>query len=109
MISQLETCNGTEIAVVTVPETSPTASPKEFATELFNYWGIGEADRDNGILFLISTSDRKAQIETGYGMPEILPDEKVNNIINTQIIPQFKQNHFDEGTLAETNELITIT
>ena len=37
MIEQLEVKNGTEVAVVTVPETSPADSPKEFTTELFNY------------------------------------------------------------------------
>ena len=109
MISQLESDNGTEIAVVTVPpDTSPSSSPKEFTTELFNYWGIGKVNRDNGVLFLISLSDHRTEIETGYGMTGILPDEKVDNIINTQIIPQFKQKHFDEGTLAGTKELITV-
>jgi uncharacterized protein len=107
IISQLESENGTEIAVVTVPETSPSPSPKEFATELFNYWEIGKADRDNGILLLISVGDRRTEIETGYGMESILPDAKVGNIIDTQITPQFKQNHFDEGTLAGTKALIT--
>ncbi|MCU0534486.1 MAG: TPM domain-containing protein [Hydrococcus sp. Prado102] len=106
MISQLETQNGTEIAVVTVPETSPSPSPKQFATELFNYWGIGKAERDNGILLLISVGDRRTEIETGYGVESILPDAKVGNIINTQITPQFKQKHFDEGTLAGTQALI---
>jgi uncharacterized protein len=35
LIAQLERKNGTEIAVVTVPETAPAASPKEFTTKLF--------------------------------------------------------------------------
>jgi uncharacterized protein len=106
LISQLESHNGTEIAVVTVPKTKPSPSPKEFATELFNYWGIGKADRDNGVLFLISVGDRRAEIETGYGIESVLPDAKVGNIIDTQIIPQFKQKHFDRGTLEGTKELI---
>jgi uncharacterized protein len=38
MISKLEAENGTEIAVVTVPDTAPAPSPKQFATKLFNYW-----------------------------------------------------------------------
>jgi uncharacterized protein len=107
MISELESNNGAEIAVVTVPETSPSSSPKEFTTELFNYWGIGKADRDNGVLFLISVGDRRTEIETGYGMESILPDAKVGNIIDTQILPQFKQEDYDAGTLAGTRELIT--
>lgn len=55
MISILEAKNGSEIAVVAVPETAPSATPKEFATKLFNRWGIGKKGKDNGVLFLIST------------------------------------------------------
>lgn len=106
MISELEEKNGAEIAVVTVPETSPSATPKEFTTTLFNHWGIGKADVDNGVLFLISTGDRRVEIETGYGVEGILPDAKVGNIIETKITPQFKQGNYDRGTLAGTNALI---
>ncbi|HEY9609604.1 TPM domain-containing protein [Allocoleopsis sp.] len=106
MISQLERKNGTEIAVVTVPETAPAASPKEFTTKLFNYWGIGKKGKDNGVLLLISKGDRRVEIETGYGMEAILPDAKVGNIINTQITPRFKQGDFKGGTLAGTKALV---
>ncbi len=106
MISQLESHNGTEIAVVTVPETSPASSPKEFTTELFNYWGIGKVDKDNGVLFLVSTGDRRVEIETGYGIEAILPDAKVGNIIDTKITPQFKQGNYNDGTLAGTQALV---
>ncbi|WP_019506861.1 YgcG family protein [Pleurocapsa sp. PCC 7319] len=108
LITNLEQGNGTEIAVVTVPETSPADSPKTFATELFNYWGIGKAESDNGILFLISTGDRRVEIETGYGIESILPDAKVGNIIDTKITPQYKQGNFDRGTLDGTNALISV-
>jgi uncharacterized membrane protein YgcG len=105
-ISQLERKNGTEIALVTVPETAPAASPKEFTTKLFNYWGIGKKGKDNGVLLLISKSDRRVEIETGYGMEAILPDAKVGNIINTEITPRFKQGDFKGGTLAGTKALV---
>ncbi|MEQ8382694.1 MAG: TPM domain-containing protein [Coleofasciculus sp. A1-SPW-01] len=106
MISELEIENGTEIAVVTVPETSPAASPKAFTTELFNHWGIGKADEDNGVLFLISIGDRRVEIETGYGIEPILPDAQVGQIIETKITPPFKQGDFDTGTLAGTKALV---
>jgi len=106
VISQLERSNGTEIAVVTVPETAPSASPKEFTTALFNYWGIGKKGQDNGALFLISKGDRRVEIETGYGVEAILPDAKVGNIISTQITPRFKQGDFKGGTLAGTKALV---
>lgn len=105
MISDLEAKNGTEMAVVTVLSTSSAASPKDFATELFNYWGIGKAGEDNGVLFLISVGDRRVEIETGYGVEGILPDARVGNIIDTKIIPKFKQGDFEGGILAGTKAL----
>lgn len=107
MIDQLEAKNGAEIAVVTVPETSPAASLKEFTTELFNYWGIGKQEQDNGVLFLISVGGR-VKIETGYGVEGILPDAKVGRIIDTKIKPRFKQGDFDGGILAGTKEIVAI-
>ena len=106
MIARLEAKNGAEIAVVTVPETAPAASPKEFTTNLFNYWKIGKKGQDNGVLFLISVKDRRVEIETGYGVEGILPDGKVGNIIETQITPRFRQKDFDGGTLAATRAII---
>lgn len=106
MITQLERQNGAEIAVVTVPETSPSASPKEFTTALFNYWKIGKKGENHGVLILISKSDRRVEIETGYGVESILPDAKVANIINTKITPKFKQGDFNGGTLNGTKAIV---
>ena len=99
MISELEAKNGAEIAIVTVQETSPSASPKAFTTELFNYWGIGKKDGNNGVLYLISVGDRRVEIETGYGLTKILPDETIKNIIDKEIKPDYKEGNFDAGTL----------
>ena len=107
LISELEQNNGAEIAVVTVPDTETYATPKAFATELFNYWEVGKADVDNGVLFLISIRDRRVEIETGKGLQQILPDTKVKNIIDTQITPQYKQGNYDRGTLNGTKALIS--
>ncbi|MGK7962530.1 TPM domain-containing protein [Crocosphaera sp.] len=107
LITQLEAVNGTEIAVVTVPETQPSATPKQFTTELFNHWGIGKQGEDNGILFLISVGDRRVEIETGYGIEPILPDAKVGQIIENKITPQFKKGYYNLGTLEGTEALIS--
>ena len=106
MITSLEAQNGDEIAVVTVPETEPAASPKEFATALFNEWHIGKKDQNNGVLLLISKGDRRVEIETGYGVEAILPDAKVGQIISSEITPRFKAGDYDGGTLAGTKSLV---
>ncbi|MCC5653132.1 LemA family protein [Nostoc sp. XA013] len=47
---------------------------------------MGKKGKDNGILFLISVGDRRVEIETGCRVEAILPDAKVGNIIDTEII-----------------------
>ncbi len=106
LVSELEEQTGTEIAVVTVPDTKPSATPKQFATALFNRWGIGKKGKDNGVLLLISKGERRVEIETGYGIEAILPDAKVGNIIRQEITPRFKQADYDGGTLAGTKALV---
>jgi len=108
MISDLEAKNGSEIAVVTVADTKPSATPKAFATELFNSWAIGKKGKNNGVLLLISSGERRVQIETGSGIQSILPDAKAVGIIKTEITPRFKQQDFDGGTLAGTKALVNV-
>ena len=87
MISNLEKQNGTEIAVVTVPTTKPSPSPKGFTAQLFNTWGIGKKGENNGILFLISKGDRRTEIERGIGITKILPNAKGSGFIIEQVSP----------------------
>ncbi|MUG93703.1 hypothetical protein F7734_15255 [Scytonema sp. UIC 10036] len=108
MISNLEAKNGTEIAVVTVLETQPATSPKAFATELFNIWGIGKKNKNNGALFLTSTGDRRVEIERGSGLQKSLSDRKIQQIIDTDIIPRFRQEYLEAGILKGTENLIAI-
>ncbi len=108
MIGELDAKNGSEIAVVTVPDTKPSVTPKAFATELFNYWEIGKKGKNNGVLLLISSGERRVQIETGSGIQGILPDAKTVSIIQTEITPKFKQQDFDGGTLAGTKALVNV-
>lgn len=106
-ISALEAKNSSEIAVVTVPDTSPAASPKAFATELFNTWGIGKKGKDNGVLFLVSRGDRRTEIITGRGLTVLLPDSQIRTILHQEVTPRFKQGQFNAGVLAGTRALIT--
>ncbi|MBK4729086.1 TPM domain-containing protein [Oxynema sp. CENA135] len=108
LIDTLEAETTAEIAIVTVPDTDPFPSVKTFTTELFNTWGIGKKGKDNGILFLTSSGDRRVEIETGYGIEAILPDAQVLDILNRHILPYFKTNDFDTGMLEGTRALIDV-
>ncbi len=114
LLWQLKTNTGAEFAVVTVPKSNSWGSPKEFATELFNYWNIGTKGKDNGLLWFHSVGDSniegdsRLEIETGYGLEGILPDSRIGNIIRNEIIPKFKANDFNGGTLTGVKSLSQI-
>ena len=60
-------------------------------------WGIGQADEDNGILVLLARDDRRIAISTGYGVEEFLTDFMSKRIIESVIIPRFKQGDYYAG------------
>lgn len=108
LINELEATKGHEIAVVTVADTQPLATPKAFTTELFNSWAIGKKGEDNGVLFVVSKGDRRTEIEVGYGLEGMLPDAKVGEILRSRVTPEFKQGNFDTGILNGTEALVTV-
>ena len=67
-------------------------------------WGIGQEREDNGILVLLARDDRRIGINTGYGVEEFLTDALAKRIIQTVIIPEFKNGDYyaglDKGTDA---------
>ncbi len=60
-------------------------------------WGIGQADKDNGILILLAKDDRQIDINTGYGIEYLITDRTAERIINSVIIPEFKAGSFYNG------------
>jgi uncharacterized protein len=105
-ITKLESRTRHEISVVTVPDIYPATSPKSFATELFNTWGIGKQSENNGVLILVSQADRRVEIITGKGMKTLLPESQVSQLIQQKMIPQFSQGDFDRGIAQGTQAII---
>lgn len=85
-----------EIAVVTVKTTQPL-DEKEYAINLAREWGIGSAEKDNGVLFLIVTEDRKVRIETGRGTEGVITDAEAGRILDKAVVPHLKNNDWESG------------
>lgn len=60
-------------------------------------WGIGQADKDNGVLILLARDDRRIGINTGYGVEGRLTDLMSRRIIENVIIPEFKKGDYYSG------------
>lgn len=94
-----------EIAIVVIRSLDGVAI-EEAAVKLFQMWGIGRKNRDNGLLFLWSVGDRRVRVEVGYGLEGALPDGKVGAILDQYVIPRFRANEFDQGVLDGVIALI---
>jgi uncharacterized protein len=82
---------------------------EEFAADAFEAWGIGQADRDNGVLFVVFTEDRRARIEVGYGLEGALPDALAGQILEEQAIPRFREGEWAAGIENAVDGIIAAT
>jgi uncharacterized protein len=92
-----ETSN--QVVVVTLKDLQGYAI-EDFGYQLGRHWGIGQAGRDNGALLIVAPGERAVRIEVGYGLEHALTDAVAHNIIQTVILPMFRQGDYDAGVRA---------
>jgi len=107
---QVESRTNVEIIVVVINSIKDYPGTKnnsieDFATALFNTYGIGNKATNNGVLLLVAKQDRKVRIELGksYGY---FRDQDAKQIIESVIIPEFKKGDFVAGITNGTKAII---
>lgn len=86
-------------AVAVVVDFLDGADPADYATDLINEWGIGSAEKNDGIVVLLARGDRKIEIGTGSGVDRVLTGASCGELIDENI-DDFAANRFDEGMRA---------
>jgi uncharacterized protein len=107
-LSAFEASTSNQIAVVTIPSMQGDYI-ENFAVKLFEEWGIGKKDKDNGVLLLLSVEERKLRIEVGYGLEGSLPDSLAQRIINDDIVPELKAGDYDAAVEAGARSIMAAT
>ncbi|HSN88021.1 MAG TPA: TPM domain-containing protein, partial [Thermoanaerobaculia bacterium] len=82
--------SGSELVVVVVGTTGGV-EPREFATRLFNHWGIGERDKNNGLLVFAALDDRAAEIVLGDGVDDSAQVQASEEIMQGVMVPRFRE------------------
>lgn len=100
-LHQLYKETGVEMAVVAVRNFDEDEYPSayNFALSLFNYWGIGGADSNTGVLLLLVLDTRDIRIITGDGIAGILTDAKCGDFLDAHL-EVLGNNDFDTGIAA---------
>ncbi|MDD4287738.1 MAG: TPM domain-containing protein [Candidatus Peribacteraceae bacterium] len=71
-----------------------------FANKIFHAWKLGQAGKDNGVLIVLATEERKMRIEVGKGLEGTLTDATASQIIRREMAPKFKAKDFAGGFAA---------
>lgn len=94
-----------EIAVLIIPSLEGEEIA-EASVEIGREWGIGTEENDNGILILVDYEGREVMIATGYGLEGAVPDIVAKGIIETDIVPFFRDGQYAEGLNAAVDSLM---
>jgi uncharacterized protein len=102
----------TQLVVITVP--SLNGEDKAMVgTEILHKWGVGQKDKDNGIVLLIKpktpSEKGEVQISTGYGMEAVIPDAIAKRIVENEVIPRFKEGNYYAGIDNALNTIMELS
>lgn len=100
-----EDSTSNQVVVLTIPSLEGEVL-EPYATRVFRTWGLGQADRDNGVLLLVAVADRELRIEVGYGLEGALTDATAGSIIRGEIVPRFRDGDFDAGVVAGVQAIL---
>lgn len=111
MLLRVERQSGVEIIVVTVDSMqqyggTANESVEAFATALFNRWGIGDAQRNDGILLLVAEQERKGRIELGRGYAPSR-DSDAARVMSEVIVPRFREGDYAGGITAGVKGIVS--
>lgn len=102
-ISQsIDTVTKAEYAIVIVNDYVGD-SDFEFALSLFNHWGIGKKESNNGLLLFIAASRHEYRFISGYGMESFFPDAYLKRVGERYLVPNFRNGDYDQGLIEASH------
>ena len=96
---------GTQVVVVTVP-TLGSRSVADYGRALGTAWGVGQRDKNNGLVVLIGAKEHKVTIQPGSGLASTITPAVVSRVINQEMTPSFKQSDYFGGLRKGLNTLM---
>ncbi|MBQ8830123.1 MAG: TPM domain-containing protein [Oscillospiraceae bacterium] len=96
-------CGGAQLVVVTVDYLDGMYSD-EYAMKLFNSWGVGDADENNGMLLLLAVKENKAWLTVGKGIS--LSTSEIDELFEDHFWKDFDRGNYEEATEAMIDALV---
>lgn len=87
---------GAQIVFVTV-DTFGSMSRDDYAYTLFDQWGIGSKEKNNGILILLAIHDDDGYFLQGSGLERDLSSGDLSEYVDEYMMPYFDAKDYDSG------------
>jgi uncharacterized membrane protein YgcG len=101
LLVQHELATSDQVVVVTL-KSLQGIEIADYGYQLGRYWGIGQQEKDNGVMLIVAPNEHKVRIEVGYGLEGTLSDAICNDIIQSVILPAFRQGEYGDGIRSGT-------
>jgi uncharacterized protein len=111
-LDNFDASSSTQIVVVIVKDLG-NYDVAQFADEIGLKWAVGQKGKNNGVVVLVKPktpeSRGQAYISVAYGLEDTLTDALAKRIVETVMIPRFKENNYFAGINDAVTALIDVT
>ena len=107
IIRDFENRTTNQIAIITVDTSMVKKTDFDnYILRIFNAWGVGQKEKNNGIVIGFSRSYRMIRIENGRGIEKILSNGETKTIVDSAFIPLFKKGLYFDGVVSGLNAIM---
>lgn len=106
-LRQLTDSTTAEVAVVILPSIGD-ADIFDFSQQLASKWGVGKADKDNGMLVLFDMEGKQVRVHPGQGLEGIFTDVACSRLINEVIVPPMKTGDINDAVIDLSDKLYQV-
>ena len=104
-LAALEQQTGHQLVIATLPDLQGLEI-EDYGYQLLRAWALGRKGEDDGAVLIVAPAQRKVRVEVGYGLEPVLTDALSSVIIQTRILPAFKQGRFETGVVDGAEAII---
>lgn len=104
-LDQFEERNQRQFVIATV-DSLQGYDIADYGYQLGRYWGLGDAENNDGIILLVAPNEKRMRIEVGYGLEPIIPDGLAFEYVEG-MKTYFRNGDFSGGIDWAANQIIT--
>lgn len=105
ILQELEQKTTAQYIILTV-QTTGGLPIERFAIELAEKWKLGRKGKDNGMLFVIATNDRKWRFEVGYGLEGFVTDQYCGRVGREVLVPYLRKGDYSQGIYRANLQIV---